>query len=65
MTGNICLLHAVAGFSHQETWTQAIKDGHDISWSGITIVNVNHHFPEFEKTQKVHMKRQKNNIRLT
>ena len=65
ITGKICLLHAVASFSNQETWTQAIKDGNDISWSGITIENVNHHFSEFEETQNVHVKRQRENIRLT
>ena len=58
-------LHAAAGFPVKDTWIQAIKNGHYISWPGVTADAVNKHFPESIKMQKGHLKKQRQNVRST
>jgi hypothetical protein len=58
-------LHAVAGFPTKDTWVKAIKSGNYGSWPGLTVDAVNKHFPEAIKTQKGHMKKQRQNVRST
>jgi hypothetical protein len=49
-------LHAVAGFSVEETWLKATQQGNSNSWPLINITNVTCYFPESEETQKGHMR---------
>ena len=58
-------LHAAAGFPVKDTWIQAIKNGHYISWPGVTVEAVNKHFPKSIETQKGHLKKQRQNVRST
>ena len=51
-------LHAAAGYPVEETWTKAITAGNYTTWPGLTAPMVHKHFPESDKTQKGHMKRQ-------
>jgi hypothetical protein len=55
-------LHAAAGFPTKDTWVKAIKSGNYVSWSGLTVDVVNIYFPEAIKTQKGHIKKQRQNI---
>ena len=43
----------------------AIKAGNYNTWPGLTATAVRHHFPESDKTQKGHMKKQRQNMRST
>ena len=56
-------LHAAAGFPTKDTWTKAIKAGNYNTWPTITPTVVRRHFPESDKTQKGHMKRQPQGVR--
>jgi hypothetical protein len=58
-------LHAAAGYPPEETWTNAINAGYYNTWPGLTATAVRCHFPELEETQKGHMKKQRQNVRLT
>ena len=58
-------LHAAAGFPPKDTWIKAIKNGHYITWPGVTAEVVSKHFPESMETQKGHMKKQRQNVRST
>ena len=57
--------HASAGFPTKDSWAQAVKAGHYISWPGLTADAVRKHFPESEETQKGHLKKQRQNVRST
>jgi hypothetical protein len=57
--------HAAAGYPPEETWTNAIKAGNFNTWPGLTATAVRCHFPESDKTQKGHMKKQRQNVRST
>jgi hypothetical protein len=61
----IIYLHAAAGFPTKPTWLKAIANGNYKSWPGVTTANVKKHFPESIETQKGHMKKQRQNVRLT
>ncbi len=58
-------LHAAAGYPTKATWTKAIKAGNFNTWPTITPATVNCHFPESDKTQKGHMKRQRQGVQST
>ena len=58
-------LHAAAGYPTKATWIKAIKAGNFNTWPTITPATVNRHFPESDKTQKGHMKRQRQGVRST
>ena len=58
-------LHAAAGFPTEETWIKAIKAGNFNTWPTITPSIVRRHFPESDKTQQGHMKRQQQGVRST
>ncbi len=51
-------LHAAAGFPVKDTWIKAIKAGKFNTWPTITPSMVQQHFPESDKTQKGHTKKQ-------
>jgi hypothetical protein len=65
MEQSIRYLHAAAGYPREETWTNAIKAGNYNTLPGLTATAVRHHFLESDKTQKGHMKKQRQNVRLT
>jgi hypothetical protein len=62
---SIRYLHATAGFPVKETWIDAIKAGNYTTWPGLNVKVVNRYFPESDKTQKGHMKKQRQNVRST
>ena len=62
---SVCYLHAAAGFPVKESWIVAIKAGNYTTWPGLNIKVVNVYFPESDKTQKGHMKKQRQNVRST
>jgi hypothetical protein len=51
-------LHTAAGFPDEDTWPKAIKAENFNTWPTITPCMVRRHFPESEKAQKGHMKKQ-------
>ncbi len=55
-------LHVAAGYPTKKTWIKAIRNGNFITWPSLTVANINKHFPESDKTQKGHMKRQQHGI---
>jgi hypothetical protein len=65
MEQSIRYLHAAAGYSPEETWTDAIKAGNYNTWPGLTATAVRRHFLESDETQKGHMKKQRQNMRST
>ena len=65
MTQSIKYLHAAAGFPVKETWLTAIKAGNYVTWPGLTPAAVRKHFPDSDETQKGHMKKQQQGVRLT
>jgi hypothetical protein len=62
---SIRYLHTAAGYPPEETWADAINAGNYNTWPGLTATAVRCHFPELDKTQKGHMKKQRQNLRLT
>jgi hypothetical protein len=58
-------LHAAAGFLTKDTWLKAIECGNYKSWPGVNTTNIKKHFLESIKTQKGHMKKQRQNVRST
>jgi hypothetical protein len=64
MEQSIRYLHAAAGYPPEETWTNAINAGNYYTWPGLTATAVRRHFPELDETQKGHMKKQRQNVRL-
>ncbi len=61
----IRFLHAAAGFPVKDTWIAAINAGNYSTWPGLTAKAIRRHFPESNETQKGHMKKQRQNVRLT
>ena len=56
---------ASAGYPVKESWIKAINAGNYTTWPGLTSAAVRKHFPESDKTQKGHMKRQRQGVRST
>jgi hypothetical protein len=63
--GKIKFLHTAVGYSVEDTWIKAINAGNYLTWPGLSVKAVRHHFPKFDETQKGHMKKQRQNVRLT
>jgi hypothetical protein len=61
----ITYLHAAAGFPVKEARMDAIKAGNFIMWPSLTTSAVQKHFPDSNLTQKGHMKKQHQGVRLT
>ena len=61
---SIKYLHAAAGFPVEDTWVNAINTGNYTIWLGLTAKSVRKHFPELDKSQKGHMKRQQQGVHL-
>jgi hypothetical protein len=61
----IIYLHAAAGFPVESTWLQVIKARFYATWPLLNAKNVNKYFPEYEETQKGHMRQKKSGIRKT
>ena len=57
--------HASAGYPVEDTWIMAINAGNFATWPGITSAAIQKHFPESDKMQKGHMKRQWQGVRST
>ena len=58
-------LHATTGFPVKETWLDSIKAGNYVTWPGVTTTAVRKHFPDSDKTQQGHMKKQRQGVRST
>ncbi len=52
-------LHTAAGYPVKDTWVKAINAGNYTTLPGLTATVAHKHFPESNKTQKGHMKRQR------
>ncbi len=61
----ITYLHTATGFPVKETWMDTIKAGNFITWPSLTTLAVRKHFPDSNETQKGHMKKQRQGVRLT
>jgi hypothetical protein len=62
---SIKYLHAAAGFPVKEMWLDAIKYRNFVTWPGLTTTTVRKHFPDSDKTQQGHMKKQCQGVRST
>ncbi len=58
ITQMIKYLHAAAGYPVKDTWVKTINAGNYTTLPGLTATAARKHFPESDKTQKGHMKRQ-------
>ncbi len=58
-------LHAAAGFPVKETWLNAVQGGNYVTWPGLKAAAVRKHCPDSDETQKGHMKKQRQGVRLT
>ena len=58
-------LHAALGFPTKATMLRAIRNNWLLTWPGLTVENVNKHFPESEETWKGHAKAQRQGVRST
>ena len=58
-------MHATAGYPTKATWINAIRAGNYAKWPSFSIKAVNNHFPKSEKTQKGHMKGQRQRVKST
>ena len=61
----ILFLRAALGFPFKSTLIKAVNNGHLNTFPGLTVANVNKFFPESSKTQKGHMKQQRQGTRST
>jgi hypothetical protein len=57
--------HAAAGFPPKETFRDAVQAGNYATWPGLTTQLVNKHFPDSNKTQKRHIKGQRQGVQST
>jgi hypothetical protein len=57
--------HALVGFPPKETFLAAVRVGNYAMWPGLTTTLIHKHFPDFDKTQKGHIKEQRKGVRLT
>jgi hypothetical protein len=48
--------HPLVGFPPKETFLSAVRAGNYAMWPGLTTTLILKHFPNFDKTQKGHMK---------
>ncbi len=60
---SIKYIHAAAKFPVKETWINAIKHGNFATWPGLTTMTIRKHFPDLDKTQQGHMKKQHQGVR--
>ncbi len=54
--------HALAGFPPKETFLAAVRAGNYATWPGLTTTLILKHFPNLDKMQKGHMKRQRKGV---
>jgi hypothetical protein len=57
--------HAAAGFPTKETFTDAVRAGNYATCPGFTTTLISKQFPDFDETQKGHMKGQRKGVRST
>jgi hypothetical protein len=62
---SIKYLHAAAEFPVEKMWIDAIKHGNFLTWPGLTTATIRKHFPDLDKTQQGHMKKQCQGVRST
>jgi hypothetical protein len=55
-------LHAAAGYPVEDIWVKAINAGNYTTWLEMTATAAHKHFPESDKTQKGHMKCQRQGV---
>lgn len=65
MSKMVRYLHAALGFPKKATLLTAAKHGNLTTFPGLTVENITKYFPESDKTQKGHMKQQKQGVRCT
>ena len=58
-------LHGAAGFPTKATCLKAIRKGSYLSWPLVNVNNVSKYLPEYEETQKGHMRSQRQGVRST
>ena len=58
-------LHSAAGLPTKANCTKSIQKGNYLTWTLITVKNVNKLFPESEETQKGHIHNQRQGVRST
>ena len=58
-------LHAALGFPTKETMLTAARNGNLVTFPGLSITNINKHFPESDETQKGHMRQSRQGVRST
>jgi hypothetical protein len=57
--------HALAGFSVNETFMDAVRAKNYATWPGLTTTLISKHFPDSKEMQKGHMKGQRKGVRST
>jgi hypothetical protein len=57
--------HAAMGFPPKETFLDAVSAGNYTTWPGLMTQLINKHFPDFNETQKGHMKGQRQGVQST
>ena len=58
-------LHAALGFPTKETMLTAARHVNLVTFPGLSITNINKHFPESDETQKEHMQQARQGVRST
>ena len=58
-------LRGATGFPTKSTWIKSICKGNYLTWSLLTVKNVNKFFPESEESQKRHMRNQRQGVQST
>jgi hypothetical protein len=59
------LLYHPGGFPPKETFLAAVRVGNYAMWPGLTTTLIHKHFPDFDETQKGHIKEQRKGVRST
>ena len=65
MSKMVRYLQTGLGFPTKATLVTAAKHGNLTTFPGLTVENINKYFPEYNETQKGHMKQQKQGVRST
>ena len=62
---SLMYFHVAARFPTKETFTDAVQAGNYATWPGLTTTLISKHFPDYDETQKGHMKGQRKGVRST
>ena len=58
-------LHALVGFPVKEAFLAVVRARNYATWPGLTTTLIAKHFPDLDKMQKGHMKRQRKGVQST